>query len=43
MRDEPSVVLNGTFTYDGVSHPVRFEFNSGETFEVEKEGATKMD
>ncbi|WP_017732335.1 hypothetical protein [Nafulsella turpanensis] len=36
--DEPAVVLNGTFTYDGVSHPVRFEFNSGETFEVEKEG-----
>lgn len=36
--DEPGVVLNGTFTYNGESHPVRFEFNSGETFEVEKEG-----
>ncbi len=33
------MVLNGTYTdADGVSHPIRFEFNSGETFEVEKEG-----
>lgn len=38
-NDNPSVVLNGTYTdLDGVSHDVRFEFNSGETFEVEKEG-----
>ncbi|WP_225000383.1 hypothetical protein [Cesiribacter sp. SM1] len=38
--DEPAVVLNGTYTdANGVKHPVRFEFNSGETFEVEKEGA----
>jgi opacity protein-like surface antigen len=36
--DEPGVVLNGTFTYNGEAHPVRFEFNSGETFEVEMEG-----
>lgn len=37
--DDPSVVLNGTYTdLDGVSHDVRFEFNSGETFEIEKEG-----
>lgn len=38
--DQPAVVLNGTFTdIDGVKHAVRFEFNSGETFEVEREGA----
>lgn len=38
-NDEPSVVLNGTYTApDGSAHPVRFEFNSGETFEVEREG-----
>jgi hypothetical protein len=38
-NDEPSVVLNGTYTEpDGTTHPVRFEFNSGETFEVEREG-----
>ncbi len=37
--DNPSVVLNGTYVdADGVSHDVRFEFNSGETFEVEREG-----
>lgn len=37
--DEPSVVLLGTYTSPaGVSIPVRFEFNSGETFEVEREG-----
>ena len=37
--DEPAVVLEGTFTDgEGVAHPVRFEFNSGETFEIEKEG-----
>ncbi|MGM0579632.1 MAG: hypothetical protein ACQETL_03070 [Bacteroidota bacterium] len=36
--DEPGVVLNGTFTHDGVETPVRFEFDSGETFEVEMEG-----
>ena len=37
--DAPSVVLNGTFVdVEGVSHDIRFEFNSGETFEVEKEG-----
>ena len=37
--DQPSMVLEGTFVDDeGVSHPVRFEFNSGETFEVEREG-----
>jgi|TARA_R110002050_G_scaffold152504_2_gene280006 hypothetical protein len=37
--DSPAMVLNGTYVdADGVSHDVRFEFNSGETFEVEKEG-----
>ncbi len=37
--DEPSVVLNGTYTSpEGSTMPVRFEFNSGETFEVEREG-----
>ncbi len=37
--DEPSVVLNGTYTSpDGTTHPVRFEFNSDEEFEVEREG-----
>src|SRR6056297_859622 len=34
--DAPSVILNGTFVdVEGVSHDIRFEFNSGETFEVE--------
>lgn len=38
-NDEPSVVLNGTYASpDGNVHPVRFEFNSGESFEVEREG-----
>lgn len=37
--DEPSVVLNGIYTSpDGTATPIRFEFNSGETFEVEREG-----
>ncbi len=37
--DSPSMVLNGKYVdADGTNHPVRFEFNSGETFEVEKEG-----
>ncbi|BAO55393.1 hypothetical protein NMS_1384 [Nonlabens marinus S1-08] len=37
--DSPSVVLNGIYTArDETVHPVRFEFNSGETFEVEREG-----
>jgi hypothetical protein len=37
--DSPSMVLDGTFVdADGTSHPIRFEFNSGETFEIEKEG-----
>ena len=36
----PSVVINGTFTdREDQTHPIRFEFNSGETFEVEKEGS----
>ncbi|GAB3202126.1 hypothetical protein ABID22_004112 [Pontibacter aydingkolensis] len=36
---KPAVVLNGTFIdAQGQQHPVRFEFNSAETFEVEKEG-----
>jgi hypothetical protein len=37
--DNPAMVLNGTYVdTEGTSHPVRFEFDSGETFEVEKEG-----
>ncbi|NEV93992.1 hypothetical protein G3567_07510 [Psychroflexus sp. YR1-1] len=37
--DDPSVVINGTYTApDGEVHPVQFAFNSGETFEVEREG-----
>lgn len=37
--DEPSVVLTGTYTSPGGTRsPIRFEFNSGETFEVEREG-----
>ena len=37
--DDPAMVLHGTYVdVEGMSHPVRFEFNSGETFEVEKEG-----
>lgn len=37
--DSPAMVLNGTYVdAAGVSHDIRFEFNSGETFEVEKEG-----
>lgn len=35
----PSVIIEGTFVdSNDESHPIRFEFNSGETFEVEKEG-----
>ena len=35
----PSIIINGTFTdSNNGTHPIRFEFNSGETFEVEKEG-----
>jgi hypothetical protein len=35
----PSVILEGSFVdSNDEEHPVRFEFNSGETFEVEKEG-----
>lgn len=37
--DSPAMVLNGTYIdAEGTNHSVRFEFNSGETFEVEKEG-----
>lgn len=38
-NNNPSVVIEGTFVdRNDNSHPIRFEFNSGETFEVEKEG-----
>jgi len=41
--DTPTMVLNGTYVdADGVSHDVRFEYNSGETFEVEKEGVIEF-
>lgn len=37
--DTPAVVLHGFYTSpDGTQHPLTFEFNSGETFEVEREG-----
>ncbi len=37
--DSPSVVLHGFYTApDATEHPLTFEFNSGETFEVEREG-----
>ncbi len=38
-NNDPSVVIEGTFTdANSQEHPIRFEFNSGETFEVRKEG-----
>lgn len=37
--DNPSVIISGTYTNpDNITYPIRFEFNSGETFEVEREG-----
>ena len=37
--DNPSIILYGIYTdAEGVDHDVRFEFNSGESFEVEREG-----
>ncbi|PLX15111.1 MAG: hypothetical protein C0599_17425 [Salinivirgaceae bacterium] len=37
--DSPSMVLDGAYIdANGTSHPVRFEFNSGETFQIEQEG-----
>lgn len=39
-NNDPSVVIEGTFTdANDQTHPIRFEFNSGETFEVEKAGS----
>lgn len=36
----PSVIIEGTFEdSNSQTHPIRFEFNSGETFEVEREGS----
>lgn len=36
----PAMVLNGAYVSpEGEIHQVRFEFNSGETFEVEREGS----
>lgn len=36
---EPAIRLNGTYIdLNGTSHDVLFEFNSGENFEVEKQG-----
>ncbi|WP_162056488.1 hypothetical protein [Pontibacter pamirensis] len=41
---QPAIVLSGTFTDAlGQAHPLRFEFNSGEEFEVEREGAVTFD
>ncbi len=40
----PSVVIEGTFEdSNSQSHPIRFEFNSGETFEVERAGTVTFD
>ncbi|MEN8251264.1 MAG: hypothetical protein ABFS32_20195 [Bacteroidota bacterium] len=37
--DEPAVVLHGSYTdAQGTAHNLRFEYNSGETFEIEREG-----
>lgn len=37
--ETPAIVLYGTYVdIDGVNHDVQFEYNSGETFELEKEG-----
>ena len=42
--ETPAVYLEGTFTDSlNQSHPIRFEFNSGETFEVEREGQVIFD
>lgn len=39
-NSQPSVVINGSYMApDSQTHPIRFEFNSGETFEVEREGS----
>ena len=36
---EPAIRLNGTYVdLNGIIHIVLFEFNSGETFEIEKQG-----
>lgn len=46
LRDEdnqPSIVMEGTYTrMDGTTSPIRFEFNSGEVFEAESDGASVM-
>ncbi|MFP8487928.1 hypothetical protein ACKGJO_02425 [Gracilimonas sp. Q87] len=43
-NSSPSVVIEGTFEdSNNQSHPIRFEFNSGETFEVEREGTVTFD
>lgn len=40
VNDVPSVVIEGTFTdSQDEAHPIRFEFNSGETFEVLRSGS----
>ncbi|SDL64268.1 hypothetical protein SAMN04488034_10732 [Salinimicrobium catena] len=37
--EQPAILLFGTYVApDGVEHNIRFEFNSEETFEVEREG-----
>ena len=44
LRDEdsqPSIIMEGTYTrLDNTTVPIRFEFNSGEVFEAESDGAT---
>jgi len=43
-NNNPSVVIEGTFEdSNSQTHPIRFEFNSGETFEVEREGTVTFD
>ncbi|MBL7472189.1 hypothetical protein [Robertkochia sediminum] len=47
LRDEdaqPAIMLVGTYVRtDGTSSPIRFEFNSGETFEAETEQTMTME
>lgn len=41
VDNQPSIVMEGIYTrMDGSTAPIRFEFNSGEVFEAESEGAS---
>ena len=44
QTNQPSIVLNGSWAdEDGTLHPVRFEFDSGQSFSVEIEGNFVVD